>query len=119
VYAYVKFPRSCEVCGQSLGSESDVLEIGDLRLVRSEHSITWKGRPVPLTPHEYGIVELLAMRPGKVIRKDTFYMLLLGTDGDPKRLDVHVCRVRAKFRAIDPAFNRIRAVPCCGLTWRN
>jgi two-component system, cell cycle response regulator CtrA len=56
-------------------------------------------QPVHLTRKEYGILELLSMRKGKVLTKEMFFNHLYGGIDKPelKIIDVLVCKLRKKL----------------------
>ena len=70
-----------------------------LRLGRME--VVVRGRPVPLTPKEYGILELLFMRRGVVHSKPAIVNQVYGAEEGPalRTLDVIVCKLRKKLAA--------------------
>jgi two-component system cell cycle response regulator CtrA len=55
---------------------------------------------VHLTAKEYGILELLCLRKGTVLTKETFLNHLYGGGDEPelKIIDVFVCKLRKKLR---------------------
>ncbi len=57
------------------------------------------GRPVHLTGKEYAILELLTLRKGMVLSKETFLNHLYGGMDEPemKIIDVFVCKLRKKL----------------------
>lgn len=59
------------------------------------------GRPVELTAHEFGIVELLMRRPNKVFTRQEIYEAVWRQDAfiEDKTIHVHVSNIRAKLRA--------------------
>ena len=48
-------------------SGEPVLEIGELRIDLEAHAVTFDGRAVQLTPHEYALLTLLARNEGKLL----------------------------------------------------
>lgn len=51
-------------------------------------SATFKGRPLRLTPAEFGILESLVRRPGSVVRRE---------EGPSHIVETHVCNLRRKL----------------------
>ncbi|HEY5533155.1 MAG TPA: response regulator transcription factor [Candidatus Anoxymicrobiaceae bacterium] len=81
----------------------DRLEYGDLVMDIQKHEVRVGGRSVHLTPTEYGVLELLMRRPGKVIVRETLLNQLWdGYYGSSKTLDVHVRHLREKIEE-DPS----------------
>ena len=85
---------------------------GDIEVNSDRHEVTVRGRPVHLTPTEYGLLGVLIARSGKVVSRR---QILDGVWGDyygsGKTLDVHVRHLREKIE-MDPAR------PTCLLTVR-
>ncbi len=84
----------------------DRLEYGDLVMDIQKHEVRVGGRSVHLTPTEYGVLELLMRRPGKVLVRETLLNQLWdGYYGSSKTLDVHVRHLREKIEE-DPSSPR-------------
>jgi two-component system OmpR family response regulator len=99
------------------GDSEDVIERGPLRLDAKRVFATWNGRRVDLTVTELWIVHALALRPGHVKDREQ----LMGEARmvvDDSTITSHVKRIRKKFLAIDPAFDRIESVYGMGYRWR-
>ena len=74
-----------------------------------------KGRPVELTPKEFELVAILAGAPGRVFGREELLDAVWGRDGfvEPRTVDVHLARLRAKFTAVRlpaPAIETVRGV---------
>jgi two-component system cell cycle response regulator CtrA len=86
---------------RSRGHASRELRAGaaELRLGRME--VVVHGRPVALTPKEYGILELLFLRRGVVHSKPAIVNQVYGAEDGPalRTLDVIVCKLRKKLAA--------------------
>ena len=52
---------------RTAGTQEPVVEIGDLRIDLEKRSVTSRGEPVQLTPHEYAMLALFARNPGKLL----------------------------------------------------
>jgi two-component system KDP operon response regulator KdpE len=80
-----------------------VVEIGDLRVDLEKRAAFVRGRRVKLTPHEYGMLELFARNPGKLLT----HRAILGEVWGPgygeesHYLHVYVSQLRRKIEA-DP-----------------
>jgi len=81
-----------------------VVEIGDLRIDLERHAAFVDGRPVQLTPHEYGMLELFARNPGKLLTHRTILREVWGPGyGEESHyLHVYVSQLRRKIET-DPA----------------
>lgn len=103
-----------------------VARIGALSLRLASHRAAWNGRPVDLTLTEFRIVRLLATRAGDEVSYREIYDEVHGVgftagDGpDGFRTNVRslIRKIRAKFRALDDAFDRIENYPGFGYRWR-
>jgi phosphate regulon transcriptional regulator PhoB len=75
------------------------LKAGDLEIDRHRFEVTMKGRPVDLTRTEFELLAALVGTPGRVFGREELLDLVWGQDGfvEPRTVDVHVARLRAKF----------------------
>ena len=102
--------------GQPATSEKKVLvKIGDLEIDRYRFEVRQKGRPVELTPKEFELLAILAGAPGRVFGREELLDAVWGRDGfvEPRTVDVHLARLRAKFTAArlpPPAIETVRGV---------
>jgi two-component system OmpR family response regulator len=107
--------RRADAAGTEDAAE-DVVDRGKLRLDTKRVSATWAGRRVDLTVTEFWIVHALARRPGHVKDREQ----LMGEARmvvDDSTVTSHVKRIRRKFLAADPAFDRIESVYGMGYRW--
>jgi two-component system, OmpR family, KDP operon response regulator KdpE len=86
---------------QARGSESGLIEIGDLRIDLPRREVTFNGTELHLTPIEYRLLTLLAQNAGKVL---THRYLLgevwgAGHSEDTHYLRVYMAQLRAKIEA--------------------
>jgi two-component system KDP operon response regulator KdpE len=81
-----------------------VLEVGPIRIDLDKQSVTVDGRPVHLTPHEYRILKLLALNPGKLLTHRTILQEVWGPayGAESNYLHVYVSQLRRKLEP-DPA----------------
>jgi two-component system alkaline phosphatase synthesis response regulator PhoP len=77
------------------------LKAGPLEMDRHRFEVTMTGRRVEVTPKEFELLAVLAGTPGRVFGRDELLDLVWGQDGfvEPRTVDVHVARLRAKFTA--------------------
>jgi two-component system response regulator RegX3 len=87
-----------------IDEQTDVLEIGDVRLDAARHEVAVRGESVALPLKEFELLELLLANAGRVLTRDVLIDRVWGPNyfGDTKTLDVHVKRLRAKIEN-DPA----------------
>ncbi len=83
------------------------LVCGPVTLWRSQRKAEVCGRPIDLTPREWGLLELFVSHPGQVFGRETLLRRVWGTDflGESRVVDVHVQRLRAKLEH-DPSAPR-------------
>jgi DNA-binding response OmpR family regulator len=79
----------------------DVLAVDDLAVHVAAREVRVGGRPVALTPKEFGIVELLARRPGVVFGVDQIYERVWGerAENSANTVMVHIRKIREKIEA--------------------
>jgi two-component system KDP operon response regulator KdpE len=80
-----------------------VVEVGDLRVDLEKRSVTVRGRPVPLTPHEYGMLALFARNVGKLLTHRTILREVWGPayGEESHYLHVYISQLRRKIES-DP-----------------
>jgi DNA-binding response OmpR family regulator len=91
------------------------IKVGDLVVDRQRFEVTVGGRAVGLTPKEFELLATLAAEPGRVYGRDELLDLVWGRDGfvEPRTVDVHLARLRAKFvaaRLPEPGIETVRGV---------
>lgn len=99
------------------GTREESLERGELLLDLKRFTVSWKGAAVELTLTEFWIVHALAKFPGHVKDRDALMKEaeLVVDDGT---ITSHIKRIRRKFAAHDPAFERIDTVYGMGYRWK-
>ena len=100
--------------GESSGRRAHV-KVGDLEIDRHRFEVRMKGKPVELTPKEFELLAILAGTPGRVFGREELLDVVWGHDGfvEPRTVDVHVARLRAKFTAArlpPPGIETVRGV---------
>jgi DNA-binding response OmpR family regulator len=91
------------------------LKAGDLEIDRHRFEVRMKGKVVELTPKEFELLATLVGAPGRVFGRGELLDLVWGRDGfvEPRTVDVHLARLRAKFSAAKvplPAIDTVRGV---------
>jgi two-component system KDP operon response regulator KdpE len=76
-----------------------VIELGDLRVDLEKQAVTVAGRPVQLTPHEFGLLRLFATNPGKLLTHKTILKEVWGPayQTESHYLHVYVSQLRRKI----------------------
>jgi two-component system, OmpR family, response regulator len=76
-----------------------VLTAGDVRLDPATRQVTVDGREVPLTPREFGLLEYLLRRPGRVITKVEIldHVWDAAAEVSPNAVEVYIGYLRRKL----------------------
>jgi two-component system cell cycle response regulator CtrA len=84
------------------GFSSAVLRVGPLSLNLDTREATVSGRTVRLTRKQYAVLELLTLRKGMSVTKQTLMDHLYGglDEPEPKIIDVFVCKLRKVLREV-------------------
>jgi two-component system OmpR family response regulator len=102
---------------RSSDAEGERLEQGSLALDRDRMTAQWHGHAVPLTLTEFWVVYALAQHPGHVKSREQL-MAAANAVLDDGTVTSQVKRIRAKFVAVDPAFDAIQTVYGMGYRWQ-
>lgn len=92
------------------------IERGALALDPECMTAAWRGAPLALTVTEFWIVHALARHPGHV-RSRAQLMDAARLVVDEATITSHVKRIRRKFQAADPDFDRLATVHGAGYRW--
>jgi two-component system OmpR family response regulator len=93
-----------------------VVRRGELELDVKRMTAKWRGATLPLTLTEFWMVYALARHPGHVKDRDAL-MHDANIVVDDATITSHVKRIRRKFEALDPTFDRIATVYGMGYRW--
>lgn len=92
-------------------SRPEALEIDGVRLDPSGFVLTVGGREVPITPKEFGLLNVLMANAGQTLPRRLIIDRVWAADAaNPKTLDTHIRRLRAKIEADPSAPTRILTV---------
>ena len=96
VRAVMRRGKNLESAGKKLH-----LKAGELEVDRQRFEVTMKGQRVELTPKEFEVLAVLMGTPGRVFGREDLLDLVWGADAfvEPRTVDVHLARLRAKFIA--------------------
>jgi two-component system, OmpR family, alkaline phosphatase synthesis response regulator PhoP len=96
------------------------LKVGQLEIDRHRFEVTMTRRRVELTPREFELLAAMVGTPGRVFGREELLDLVWGQDGfvEPRTVDVHVARLRAKFTAQGLAAPDIETVRGVGYRFR-
>jgi two-component system OmpR family response regulator len=109
--------RRAELARAATGSEG-IIERGPLTLDLNRFTASWRGAEIDLTLTEFWLAHALAKFPGHVKNREQ----LMGEAHivvDDSTITSHVKRMRRKFVAADPAFDRIDTVYGLGYRWKH
>ncbi|WP_162834563.1 response regulator transcription factor [Amycolatopsis circi] len=78
------------------------LKLGALEVDRALRQVRWDGQEVPLSPREFGLLEVLVGRAGTVVTKDELLRAVWGEEQAVTRnlVEVYVGYVRRKLDAV-------------------
>ncbi|MBP2340878.1 response regulator transcription factor [Saccharothrix coeruleofusca] len=78
------------------------LKLGELVVDRAVREVSWAGEPVPLSPREYAVLDVLAGRAGSVVTKDELLRAVWGDEQAATRnaVEVYVGYLRRKLDAV-------------------
>jgi DNA-binding response OmpR family regulator len=93
------------------------LQVADLTLNPAAREVTRGGRRIPLTRTEYGLLELLMKRAGRVVARENLIQAVWGFDSDVRNntLDAFIRLLREKVDATSPTklIQTVRGVGYC------
>jgi len=97
------------------------LRAGDLEIDRHRFEVKMCGRVVDLTRKEFDLLAALVATPGRVFGREELLDLVWGRDGfvEPRTVDVHLARLRAKFVAAGLPALAIETVRGVGYRFRD
>jgi two-component system phosphate regulon response regulator PhoB len=92
------------------GEQSDLIQVGPIRIDRSAHSVTVNSHEVELTPTEYKLLLTLAERKGRVQART--HLLETVWDAAPdiqtRTVDMHIQRLRTKLHPAGDLIETVR-----------
>ena len=102
---------------QTTPTPENSVAVGSLEVNEKSMLIHWKGEPVNLTLTEFWIIESLTRNPGHVRTYDALSDVTRQGLVERNTINGYIRRVRNKFRALDPNFDRIQTVHGTGYKW--
>jgi two-component system phosphate regulon response regulator PhoB len=92
--------------------ESANLTLGGLVIDRPRHVVTFKGKPLDLTPTEFKLLAVLIERRGRVQSRDRLLSDVWEYEAtiDTRTVDTHVRRLREKLGAASDLIETVRGV---------
>jgi two-component system phosphate regulon response regulator OmpR len=100
----------------ALAEDAGVLRFGPLEIDRARREARLRGEVRPLTSHQFAILEVLALRKGRVQSRDQLMQAVRGTELEAfdRSIDVHVSRIRAAIEDDPDHPQRIKTVRAAG-----
>jgi two-component system cell cycle response regulator CtrA len=97
---------------RSKGNATSKIKCGKIVLDMEARTAEFNAKSINLTSKEYSILELLMLRKGTPIKKETFLSHLYGGIDEPeiKIIDVFVCKLRKKIEDISGGVNYIETL---------
>ncbi|MDR1034715.1 MAG: response regulator transcription factor [Holosporales bacterium] len=112
--------RIYAIIRRTAGHSSSVIVIGPLEVDLKRRCVRVNGKEIALTGKEYSILELLALKKGSVLAKETFLNHIYGGMDEPevKIIDVFICKLRKKIAELTGGLNFIETIWGRGYTLR-
>ena len=106
---------------RSKGHSVSLVTTGSLTVDLDQRNVELHGARVHLTHKEYQILELLSLRKGTTVSKETFLSHLYGDKEEPetKIIDVFICKLRKKLDIVSDGTNYIETIWGRGYTLRD
>jgi two-component system phosphate regulon response regulator PhoB len=92
--------------------DQDKLTFGNLRVDVPRHFVSWRGKPIDLTPTEFKLLTLLARRRGRVQSRDQLLRDVWEYNNmvDTRTVDTHMRRLREKLGPAAKYLDTVRGV---------
>jgi len=94
-----------------------VVRVGELTLDESRMRVSWREQPLDLTLTEFRVLEALVRRPGRVATYEDLMESAQQGVVSRNTVNTHILHLRKKFKAVDPAFDRIGNEYALGYRW--
>lgn len=106
---------------RSKGHSESTITTGEMVINLDAKQVLVRGQKIHVTGKEYEILELLALRKGQTLSKETFLNHLYGGMDEPelKIVDVFICKLRKKLASADDGNHYIETVWGRGYTLRD
>lgn len=101
--------RRSQMSTAAMWEDADqLIEISEIKLDLSRHTVTVRGEEVDLPLKEFDLLEYLMSNAGHVLTRGQLLNRVWGADyyGDTKTLDVHIKRLRSRIE-VDPSTPRL------------
>jgi two-component system cell cycle response regulator CtrA len=97
---------------RSKGHAASVIRVGRMTIDLNAKQVEIDGKRLHVTGKEYSILELLSLRKGMTLTKETFLDHLYGGMDEPEQkiIDVFICKLRKKIAALTGEHHNIETV---------
>ena len=97
---------------RSKGHATSLIKVANMSVDLNTHTTAIGGRHANLTNKEQSLIELMALKKGSVISKETFFNHLYNGMDEPelKIIDVFICKMRKKLFDLSGGLNYIETV---------
>lgn len=104
--------KQAETATGAFGNTPPAMHYKDLTMYPDNYMAFVGSRELPLTKHEYLILELLMGNPGKVFTKSNIYESVWGEEflGEDNAVNVHISNIRQKLARLHPQESYIQTV---------
>ena len=87
---------------QADASSPQKLTCRELELYPENHRVLLRGEEIPLTTHEFLLLQLLMANPQKVLSRENLYQSVWNSDfyGEDNAVSVHISNIRKKLTAL-------------------
>jgi two-component system response regulator ChvI len=110
--------KNCPNCGSALEAFSDTT-IGDLTIRGGGAEFEYQSKRIHFTPAESLILMAVTGANGATVKNSALADVIDNEGADPgATIKVLTCRIRRKFRSVDPEFSSLETQWGVGLRWR-
>lgn len=102
-FAMAELAARVRSLGRRSVSPAQTITVGDLRVDPERRRVTRGGREVALSPKEFGVLEVLAARPGRVVSAEMLLEKVWDEYADPLTNAVRVTMVTLRRKLGDPS----------------
>jgi two-component system cell cycle response regulator CtrA len=97
---------------RSKGHAASTIRVGRMTIDLNAKRVEIDGKPLHVTGKEYSILELLSLRKGMTLTKETFLDHLYGGMDEPEQkiIDVFICKLRKKIATLTGEHHNIETV---------
>jgi two-component system cell cycle response regulator CtrA len=111
--------RICALVRRANGHHQSIIDVGNLSMNQTARTVHVDGQVVHLTSREHQMLELLILRQGQTVTKETTLLYLYDGRDEPelKIIDVFLCKIRKKLavagwnRTIETVWGRGYTIP--------